>query len=101
MQLKLTLLTPRTVSFDLNGVDASIANAFRRIMIAEVPTMAIENVYVFDNTSVIVDEVLAQRLGMVPLNVNPEWFDFRGRESFNSSSLSSSEIIFPKINHSG
>jgi DNA-directed RNA polymerases I and III subunit RPAC1 len=48
------------------GVDASIANAFRRIMLAEIPSLAIENVYIEDNTSVIQDEVLAHRLGLVP-----------------------------------
>lgn len=34
------------------GVDASIANAIRRVLIAEVPTMAISTVYINDNTSV-------------------------------------------------
>lgn len=49
------------------GVDASIANAFRRILLAEIPSLAIENVYIHNNTSVIQDEVLAHRLGLVPL----------------------------------
>jgi DNA-directed RNA polymerase I and III subunit RPAC1 len=40
-------------------------------MIAEVPTVCIENVYVWDNTTVIVDEVLSHRWGLVPLNVDP------------------------------
>lgn len=43
------------------GVDASFANAVRRILIAEVPTMAIEDVYIAKNTSIIQDEVLAHR----------------------------------------
>lgn len=54
-------------TFSLVGVDAAIANAFRRILLAEVPTLAIEKVYVQNNTSVIADEVLAHRLGLVPL----------------------------------
>ncbi|KAK4934733.1 DNA-directed RNA polymerase core subunit rpc40 [Elasticomyces elasticus] len=54
-------------TFSLIGVDAAIANAFRRILIAEVPTLAIEKVYVQNNTSVIADEVLAHRLGLIPL----------------------------------
>lgn len=54
-------------SFSLIGLDASIANAFRRILIAEVPTLAIEKVYVYNNTSVIADEVLSQRLGLIPM----------------------------------
>ncbi|KAI9698434.1 MAG: DNA-directed RNA polymerases I and III subunit RPAC1 [Candelina mexicana] len=58
---------PLEASFSLIGVDASIANAFRRILIAEIPTLAIEYVFVHNNTSIIQDEVLAQRLGLVPL----------------------------------
>ena len=53
-------------SFSLIGVDASIANAFRRIMIAEIPTVAIETAFIDNNTSVIQDEVLAHRLGLIP-----------------------------------
>ncbi|KOS18553.1 DNA-directed RNA polymerases I and III subunit RPAC1 [Escovopsis weberi] len=55
-------------SFSLVGVDTSLANAFRRILIAEIPTLAIENVYIENNTSVIQDEVLAHRLGLIPFN---------------------------------
>lgn len=53
-------------SFSLIGIDASIANAFRRILISEIPTLAIETVYIENNTSVIQDEVLAHRLGLIP-----------------------------------
>lgn len=38
--------------------------------------MAIENVYIFDNTSVIQDEVLAHRLGLVPIRADAEEFDY-------------------------
>ena len=56
--------------FELIGCDPSFANALRRILLAEVPTVAIENVYMWNNTSIIHDEVLAHRLGMVPINVD-------------------------------
>ena len=42
-----------TLEFEMVGVDPSIANALRRILIAEVPTMAIEHVFYVNNTSVI------------------------------------------------
>jgi len=71
LNVKVQRLSNRSVEFDIVGVDASIANAFRRIMLAEVPTVCIEHVYVWDNTTVIADEVLAQRLGLIPLNVDP------------------------------
>lgn len=41
---------------------------------SEVPTMAIETMYLFNNTSVVHDEVLSQRIGLVPLAVDPHMF---------------------------
>lgn len=58
---------PHDAAFSLIGLDASVANAFRRILLAEIPTLAIEDVFIFDNTSIIQDEVLAHRLGLIPL----------------------------------
>ncbi|EKD19209.1 uncharacterized protein L3040_009351 [Drepanopeziza brunnea f. sp. 'multigermtubi'] len=66
-QVKFHHNDPTEASFSLIGLDASVANAFRRIMIAEIPTLAIENVYIYNNTSIIQDEVLAHRLGLIPL----------------------------------
>lgn len=63
---------PTEASFSLIGLDASVANAFRRIMIAEIPSLAIETVFVSNNTSVIQDEVLASRLGLVPFKGGKE-----------------------------
>ncbi|KAF2858768.1 RBP11-like subunits of RNA polymerase [Piedraia hortae CBS 480.64] len=63
---------PYNNTFSLFGVDASIANAFRRIMLAELPTVAIEIVNILDNTSVIHDEVLSHRLGLIPLTAGTE-----------------------------
>ena len=68
-------------TFSIVGIDASIANAFRRILIAEIPTLAIEDVYITNNTSIIQDEVLASRLGLIPLKAGKEglkwmrWFE--------------------------
>lgn len=69
--------------FDMIGIDASIANSFRRILLAEVPTMAIEKVLIYNNTSVIQDEVLAHRLGLIPLKANPSQFKFKSNSKFN------------------
>lgn len=40
--------------------------------------MCIETVYVWNNTSVVHDEVLAARIGLIPLNVDPAIFKYRG-----------------------
>lgn len=68
------------MKFDMVGIDPAIANAFRRILIAEVPTMAIEHVFYVNNTSIITDEVLAHRLGLIPLDANPGLFEYKTRE---------------------
>jgi hypothetical protein len=39
--------------------------------------MAIEKVFIVNNTSIVQDEVLAHRLGMVPLRVDPRNFEYR------------------------
>jgi DNA-directed RNA polymerase I and III subunit RPAC1 len=57
--------------FSLIGLDTSVANAFRRIMIAEVESLAIEDVFIYQNTSIMQDEVLAHRLGLIPLKGDP------------------------------
>lgn len=61
--------------FEMIGVDVSFANALRRILISEIPTMAIETVFMWDNTSIIHDEVLAHRLGLIPINVDARYFE--------------------------
>ena len=65
------------MEFDMIGVDASLANSFRRILLAEIPTMAIEKVYMYNNTSVIQDEILAHRMGLIPLKANPDKFKMK------------------------
>ncbi|DBA69252.1 TPA: hypothetical protein ACH3X2_012994 [Trebouxia sp. C0005] len=68
------------MKFDMVGTDPAIANALRRILIAEVPTMAIEHVFYINNTSIITDEVLAHRLGLIPLDADPALFEYKTRE---------------------
>lgn len=66
-QLQVLSLSDESISFSLIGADASVANALRRVMISEVPTIAIELVDIKANTSVLSDEFLSHRLGLIPL----------------------------------
>lgn len=73
------------VVFSVTGIDVSVANGLRRIMIAEVPTMAIEMVVMEDNSSCIPDEMLAHRLGLIPIYADPRKFTFPKDNHFNDS----------------
>lgn len=60
------------ISLQLEGVDRSYANAVRRFCISEVPSMAIDDIVILENSSVLYDEILAHRLGMIPLKSDLE-----------------------------
>ena len=68
-------MSPSMLQFDLVHVPASIANALRRLIIADVPTMAIEKVFFSDNSGVMVDEILAHRVGLIPIHCDPRLFE--------------------------
>ena len=61
--------------FILTDVSAAFANGIRRIMISEVPTLAIDEVNIYENTSVLFDEQISLRLGLIPLKVSSSDLD--------------------------
>ena len=68
------------VKFRLKGVPVRFANALRRVLLSEIPTLAIEDVNILKNNSVLYDEVLALRLGLIPIKADPD--AYMGREDF-------------------
>ena len=74
--MKVTVLSVNedTIRFGVDGIDNAFANALRRTIVSEVPTMAIEDIFYYDNTSVVPDEVLAHRIGMIPLKTDLEHY---------------------------
>ncbi|KYH42697.1 MAG: DNA-directed RNA polymerase subunit D [Candidatus Bathyarchaeota archaeon B63] len=56
--------------FVVDGITASLANTLRRIILSEVPCMAIDDIMIIENDSVLHDEILGLRLGLIPLKTD-------------------------------
>ena len=80
------------------GYDPAIVNALRRILLSDIPSMAIEKIHMYQvklseregksdenvcclqNTSIMQDEVLSHRLGLLPLTADPRLFEWPGKD---------------------
>lgn len=67
MKVELLELSEERIKFLLSGVTAAFANGIRRACMSEVPTLAIDEIVLYDNTSVLFDEILSLRTGLIPL----------------------------------
>jgi len=79
--IEITRMNDEVVEFDMIGIDPPLANAFRRILIAEVATVAISRVTVHQNTGVLHDENFAHRLGLVPIKFEPNNLKWRAADA--------------------
>jgi DNA-directed RNA polymerase subunit D len=93
----------REARFVVRNITPAFANGIRRAMIADVPTFSIDTVRVVENSSVMFDEQLGLRLGLVPLTTPVGEFehgdevtlslDVRGPETAYSGDLVSSDDL--------
>ncbi len=76
MKVKILNKMEKKLDFLLEDTDPAFANSLRRIMISEVPTLAVQWVDIHDNNSALFDEILSHRMGLIPLKFNPKKFEF-------------------------
>jgi DNA-directed RNA polymerase subunit D len=65
----------RNARFLVRGATPAFANGIRRAMIADVPTFSIDTVRFVENSSVMFDEMIGLRLGLVPLTTPLDDFE--------------------------
>jgi len=75
MEITIIRKQENIVHFLAEGLDVAFANALRRTMLTRLPAMAIDEVLVLENTSVMYDEMLAHRMGLVPLVTDLESYN--------------------------
>jgi len=59
----------------VRGVDVPLMNGLRRIVISEVPCMGIDEVVVIENSSILQDEIIVHRLGLIPLKTDLDGYN--------------------------
>ncbi len=72
MSLEIINENEEKISVKIKGVPVQYANALRRICLNGAPIYAVESVDVLENTSVLADEGLAHRIGLIPLKTDLE-----------------------------
>jgi len=88
MECEILELNENKIKFTLRGITVPVANALRRIMIAEVPTIAIDEVIIIENSSLMDDEILAHRLGLIPIKTDLDAFTLpEALEDFQKSTV--------------
>jgi len=107
MDLVFSRLDDSVARFTIHGATSAFANAFRRSMIGEVPTLAIEDIRIYDNTSVLFDEILAHRLGLIPIKTDLSQYVPRAECSCGGTGCPACTVTFtlsvegPKVVTSG
>lgn len=75
MEIKTLSKSEDKLRFLIKGIDSTVANTLRRVLITEIPILAIQTVTFVKNSSALFDEVVAHRLGLIPLNADIKDFD--------------------------
>lgn len=72
MQVKIEVLEKSAdlLRLIVRGADVPLMNALRRISLSEVPCLAIDEVVIIENSSILQDEIIAHRLGLIPIKTN-------------------------------
>lgn len=94
MDVKVLELNATTGVFDIKGVQPSFLNGLRRMLLSHVPKLAIDDVTIYDNTSALFDEMVAHRLGLLPVPTDLNQFVRRSECTCNGEGCPSCTVLF-------
>ena len=77
MKVKTVELKGNKGVLKIEDTDMYFVNSLRRVMLAELPKLAIDDVIIYDNTSALFDELIAHRLGLIPIPTDLQVLVFR------------------------
>lgn len=79
MKIEVLYKSEREMTLLIEGVSPAYVNAIRRVSISEVPCLAIEDVIFYENTSSLYDEIIAHRLGLIPIKTKLDLLNYRDK----------------------
>jgi DNA-directed RNA polymerase subunit D len=94
MKIKVLKKSKEKIEFEVEGLSAGLAGELRRIMLSEIPTMAIEWIDFHKNDSVLWDEIIASRLGLIPLIFDPKLYEMKETCKCEGKGCSRCEVKF-------
>jgi len=77
MKINIKELKPKKAVIKIEEVRPYFINSLRRIMLSELPKLAVDDVVIYDNTSALFDEIISHRLGLVPIPTDLSLLSFR------------------------
>ena len=77
MKVEIKELKPKKAVIRFEGTQPYFVNSIRRVMLADLPKLAVDDVIIYDNTSALFDEIIAHRLGLVPIPTDLSLLSFR------------------------
>jgi len=77
MKVNILDLKRKKAEIQIDDTKAYFINSIRRVMISELPKLAISDVLIYDNTSALFDEIIAHRLSLIPIPTDLGLIGFR------------------------
>lgn len=110
MQIEIVEMAERKCKFILKDSTPAMANALRRTMLSDIPKMAIDKVEFhlgsidvdgreFESITPLFDEIIAHRLGMVPVPTDYSLFNFKDECACGGEGCPSCEIMYSLNKH--
>jgi len=79
MKIDIKELKSKKAVIKIENTRPYFVNSLRRIMLSELPKLAVDDVVIYDNTSALFDEIISHRLGLIPIPTDLSLLTFKDK----------------------
>ena len=77
MKVEVKELKLKKAVLKIEDIQLYFVNSLRRIMLSDLPKLAVDSVVIYDNTSALFDEIISHRLGLIPIPTDLSLLTFK------------------------